>query len=346
MVAMENQIVKLGLLGFGNVHRAFAELLPTRNERIAQQHGIEFQVVGIATHSHGIAIDPDGIDLETALALDDLGELHTGNTVSNSLQFARECPADIMLEATWVNAKTGQPAINLVQAALESGKHVVTANKGPVAFAHRDLTKLAAKRNLAFFYESTVMDGTPLHSIAREGLLAAEVISIRGVLNSTTNAILTQMEEGIPFDEALKAMQKAGIAETDPSNDIDGWDSALKLVILANTLMGADLRPADVDPTGIRSVSMEDVQDIALDGFTLKLLCEAHREADGLVRASVMPTPLEPDDPLAWLDGTAAAVTIGTDILEEITIREASGSPRTTAYGMLVDCINIARGRR
>ena len=343
---MENQIVKLGLLGFGNVHRAFAELLPTRAERIAAQHGIEFRVVGIATNSHGIAIDADGIDLAAALAADDLSELHAGGSVSNPLQFARDCPADIMLEATWINAKTGQPAINLVEAALESGKHVVTANKGPVAFAHRELTKLAAKKKLAFFYESTVMDGTPLHSIAREGLLAAEVLSIRGVLNSTTNAILTQMEEGVEFDVALKALQAAGVAETDPANDIDGWDSAIKLVILANTLMGADLRPADVDPTGIRDVTNDDVQDAALEGFTLKLLCEAYLDADGLVHASVMPTPLEPDDPLAWLDGTATAVTIGTDIIEEITIREGPASPRTTAYGMLVDAINIARGRR
>src|SRR5690606_36929677 len=133
----------------------------------------------------------------------------------------RACPADIVLEGTWVNAQTGQPALDHCRAALESGKHVVTANKGPVAFGFRELSALAKAKNLAFFFESTVMDGQPLNSLAREGLLAAEIHRIRGVLNSTTNAILNAMERGIAFEDALKTMQAQGIAEANPDNDID-----------------------------------------------------------------------------------------------------------------------------
>ena len=344
--SIEIQHIKLGLLGFGNVLKAFAELLPEKADIIRTHYGIEFSIVGIATNSHGIAINPKGIDPITALEVDDLRSLHQGKTIPDAMSFVQQCPADMILEAIWVNPKTGQPALDLCRAALQAGKHVITANKGPVAFGFRELNALAAQQNLGFFFESTVMDGTPLHSIGREALLAVEVTGIRGVLNSTTNAILTHMEEGGSFEEALREMQEAGVAETDPSNDIDGWDAAIKIVILANTLMGADLRPDDVDREGIREVTYEDIQAAVDDGMTLKLVCEAYRDEDGIVQASVQPTTVEPDDPLAWLDDTASAVTIFTDVIEEITIREGPASPRTTAYGMLVDAINITRGRR
>lgn len=338
--------LKLGLLGFGNVLRHFAELLPEKAATLKARYDLDLVVVGIATHSHGIAINPKGIDLLAAVHEKDISQLHTGKAIESTEDFIRACPADIILEGTWVNMEDGQPATDFCRIALESGKHVVTANKAPVVFGYRHLKALADAQNLAFFFESTVMDGVPIHSLAREGLPGAEVLRIRGVLNSTTNAILTAMEEGESFEDALQELQEAGIAEANPANDIDGWDSAIKIAILANTLMGADLRPADVFRTGIREVTNDDLQDAALDGTTIKLVCEAHRDQNGLVVAQVAPEPLEPDDPLTWLDSTASAVTIETDIIDSITVRESPASPRTTAYGMLVDVINIARGRR
>jgi len=340
------QTINIGLIGFGNVLRNFAELLDDKTSLIQQQYGLEFRVVGIATNSHGIAIDAAGINAVKAAYANDISAFHEGDPIASTEAFIHACPADIMLEATWGDMETGQPATNYCQLALENGKHVVTANKAPVVFGYQTLKAIAAQNNLAFFYESTVMDGVPIHSLAREGLIAAEVTRIRGVLNSTTNAILTAMEEGETFDAALKAMQAAGIAEADPSHDVDGWDSAIKIVILANTLMGADLRPADVDRTGIRHITDDDLQDAAMDGTTIKLLCEAYRDANGEVKAKVAPAPLEPDDPLTWLESTASAVTFETDIIDSITVRESPANPRATAYGMLVDAINIARGRR
>lgn len=341
---MQIKNIRLGLLGFGNVLRAFAELLPEKTAIIQQRYGIAFSVVGIATGSRGIVITPKGIDLKAALKAHDLRRL--GEPVKDSLEFVTTCPADIILEATPVNPKTGQPAAAYLRAALRSGKHVVTANKGPVAFAHKELKALAVEKDLGFFFESTVMDGVPIHALGREGLLASEFTHIRGVLNSTTNSILTRMEQGMSFQTALAEMQEAGVAETDPSHDVDGWDAAIKIAILANTLMGGDLRPVDVNPIGIRTVTPEDILAAAQENCRIKLVCEAAKDPNGQVRASVKPMKLQRDDPLARLESTASAVTFTTDTLKSITIIESPASPRATAYGMLVDAINIARGRR
>ncbi len=338
---------KIALLGFGNVLRAFAALLERKNAQIEHSCGFRLKVVGIATNSRGIIINPDGIDLENALALvktnQPLDEL--GQPVEDTLQFIRDVPADAILEATLLDPHTGQPATDFVRTALESGKHIVTANKGPVAFAYRELRAIAQERDLGFMFESTVMDGAPVHSVGREALLALEISRIRGILNSTTNSVLTRLEEGVAFDEAVVEMQRAGLAEADPSNDIDGWDAAIKINVLANVLMGGDLRPSDVEREGIRSVTVADAQAALKNGQRIKLVCEAVRE-NGQIKASVRPTHLPMNDPLATVSQTACAVSIDTDVLPNVTIIEGPSSPTTTAYGMLVDTLNILRGRR
>lgn len=340
---------KIALLGFGNVLRAFATLLEQKNDTIEQTLGFRLKVVGIATNSRGLAIDPNGLDLKAALELvkngDSIESLHQFAPIQDGNQFAAQVPADVILEGTWLDPQTGQPATDYIRTALKAGKHVVTANKGPVAFAYRELRDLAAEKNLGFFFESTVMDGVPVHSAAREGLIALEVNRIRGVLNSTTNSILNRLEEGVAFEAALREMQERGMAEADPSNDIDGWDAAVKINVLANVLMGADLRPTDVEREGIRHITVEDAQAALQAGKRIKLLCEAERVGDA-VKVRVRPTLLPVDDALARVDFTAGAVSIDTDILPNVTIIEGPGSPITTAYGMLVDTLNILRGRR
>lgn len=338
--------IHLAFVGFGNVLRALAVLLQEKAPLIQQKYNIQVQVVGIATHSHGIAIDPAGIDLASALQADDLSVLHRYEPVSDSLSFIRHCPADIILEASWGNPRDGQPAIDHIRSALQAGKHVVTANKGPIAFAYRELKALADEKGLGFFFESTIMDGVPVHLIGRDGLLAAKITRLRGVLNSTTNAILTRMEEGESFEDALREMQERGTAEADPSHDIDGWDAALKIALLANVLMGADLRPADANPVGIREISAEDISAASLEGFVIKLVAEAFYDKTGKVQIAVSPQRVAPDDPLAWLNHSANALTLETDVIDSITITESPADPMATAYGMLVDTLNIIRGRR
>lgn len=342
--------LKIALLGFGNVNRALARLLLRKADALKADHDLTLTVTGISTHGHGRVIAPDGVDLQAALELyadpvdRSLSELHHEAPCPDTMTFIAQVPADVIVEATWMNPQTGQPATDALRAALRRGKHVVTANKGPLAFAYRELRELAAEKAVGFFFESTVMDGAPVHATVRETLPATTINRIRGILNSTTNSILTRLEQGVSFETALKEMQDAGLAEADPSNDVDGWDSALKTVVLANIHMGADLRPADVDRTGIGSMTIEEVQAAARDGKRIKLLCEAWREGDS-VRARVAPTPIPLDDPLAHVHRTSSAVTFETDTLPALTIIEGDSSPDTTAFGLLADVVNIARGR-
>lgn len=338
----------IALLGFGNVARALARLLDVKAATLRDEYDITFRVTGIATQSRGWAIDPDGLDLHAALRAVESGgrldALHKGAPVSDTLVFIEACPADLVMEATWLNPQTGEPATGYVRAALNAGRHVVTANKGPVAFAYRELRALARQQDRGFFFESTVMDGAPVLSIGREGLLATTVQRIQGVLNSTTNYILSALEQGVAFDEAVRQAQAIGVAEADPANDLEGWDATVKTVVLANVLMGADLRPAGVDRTGIMGITVQDAQAALEAGERIKLLCEVVRDGD-TVRASVRPTHLPLSDPLSQVSKTSSAITLKTDTLHHLTIIEGDTDPTTTAYGMLVDMINIARGR-
>lgn len=340
--------VKIAMLGFGNVGRALARLLLRKADLLQRDFGVTVAVTGIATNSKGIAVNPDGLDLEAALTLVESGQsltaLHVGAPITDTLAMLEACPADVVMEATWLNPQTGQPATDYVRAALQAGRHVVTANKGPVAFALREIQALADEKDRGFFFESTVMDGAPVLGIGRESLLAAVVHRVRGVLTSTTNYVLTCLENGIPFDEAVAQAQKIGVAEADPATDLEGWDSAVKTVVLANVLMGADLRPADVARTGITGITPAAAQQALAQNERIKLICEAVRQGDE-VRASVRPMWLPMSDPLSQVSRTSSAVTIEMDTLHQLTIVEGDTDPTTTAYGMVVDMLNILRGR-
>lgn len=339
---------QISLLGFGNVGRALAHLLLDKAAALRQDFGLTVSVTGIATHSHGSAIDPAGLDLETALRLvaarEKLDALHRGAPVTDPLAFVETCPADLVMESTWLNPRTGQPALDYVRAALRAGRHVVTANKGPVAYGYHELAALARQQGRGFFFESTVMDGAPVLMLGREALLATAIHRIRGILNSTSNYVLACLEEGVPFDEAVRRTQQMGLAEADPSNDLEGWDAAVKIVVLANVLMGADLRPGAIERQGITGLTPAEARAALDSGQRIKLVCEAVRQGDQ-VRASVLRLRLPHQDPLSQVDGTSSAVTFETDTLPGLTILEGSPLPVTTAYGMLVDMINIARGR-
>jgi homoserine dehydrogenase len=298
------------------------------------------------TARHGGAVDPSGIDLLTAVDTygsgGSLDELSAIPPPDDSLLFLHACPADVLIELTPLNLKDGEPAISHVRTALEKGMHVVSANKGPLAFAYRELRDLAASQERGFLFESTVMDGAPVFGVARAGLPATQVTGFRGVLNSTTNYILTRMEEGASFDGAVQAAQEMGIAESDPSADIDGWDAAVKTVVLANVLLGADIRPLDVDRTGIRHLTQRGLQTARSRGLRVKLVCRAERQ-DETVVAQVAPEEVPIDDPLASLSGTSSMLTLRTDTLKGLSLIEFEPEPAQTAFGVLADLINLAR---
>jgi len=335
--------IKLLLIGFGNVGQALAKLLLRKRQTLHQSMDIQWRVVGIATGRHGAALDPGGIDLEHALALAENGnpltELGKLEATDDMLALIRSSAADVLFENTPVNYDTGQPAIDHLRTALEAGMHAITANKGPVVHAYRQLTDLAADAGRRFFFESAVMDGAPIFSMWRHALPAAELDSFRGVLNSTTNMILSMMEDGNSYAEALAHAQKIGIAETDPSGDTEGWDAAVKVAALVTVLMGIALTPDEVERVGITEITPQDVAGALAEGRRWKLVCEAGRVGQG-VKARVRPEMIGPQDPLFNVMGTSSAVTFHSDVLGALTIVEDNPGPETTAYGLLADFIN------
>lgn len=337
------QHIKLVLIGFGNVGRAFAKLVEMKRETLATQFGITTHIVGILTGRHGGVLDPEGIEIESAISLIEKGrsleELGQMQFTEGAVNLIRASGAHVMLENTPVDYDSGQPAINHIETALESGMHAITANKGPVVHAYRELTKLATSQKRKFFFESTVMDGAPIFSIWRSGLPGAKLRSFRGVLNSTTNLILSLMETGTSFEDAIRKAQSIGIAETDPSGDLEGWDAAVKVAALTTVLMDHPLLPSQVDRQGIEDFNTEIVTSAANENKRWKLVCEAQRSSHG-VTARVSPQMLAAEDPLFNVMGTSSAITFHSDVLGALTVLEEDPGPHTTAYGLLADMLN------
>jgi homoserine dehydrogenase len=336
------------LLGFGNVGKAFARLLLAKSAELEHRYGIRWSVRGISTRSHGRVIDPDGLNLEAVLGLieseGDISSLSKTSAPEDGNEFLEECGAQVLFETTPVNYETGQPAVSYLQRGLELGMHAITANKGPVVHAYRELSALAQSKNLHFLFESSVMDGAPIFSLWREALAGAKLLSFRGVLNSTTNKVLSLMEEGHSFEESLKHAQEIGIAETDPSGDIDGWDAAVKVAALVTVLMDTPLTPAHVERVGIGDITASMVQESRAAGKRWKLICEAERVDDG-IRTSVYPREIDPSDPLFNVMGTSSSITFNSDVLGALTIIEDDPGVDTTAYGLLADFLNAVRDR-
>jgi len=333
---------KLAFLGFGNVGKALARLLLAKQKELAQTYQLTFSTTGIATSSHGTALNPDGLDLDQALQIADLSVLNRRPVQYDAFDFIKNCQADVLFENTPVNYDSGQPAVNHLMAALDSGMHAITANKGPVVHAYRELTQLARQKHRKFYFESTVMDGAPIFSLFRETLPGARLLSFRGILNSTTNMMLTLMEQGKNFEEAVAYCQDIGIAETDPSGDIDGWDSAVKIAALSNVLMDIPLKPAQVERQGIRNLTSQAVINALENGKRWKLVCSAKRS--GLsVEARVAPELVDMNSPLFIINGTTSIIQFNTDVLESISVVESNPGPTTTAYGLFADFLNAVK---
>lgn len=353
--------IDLVLVGFGNVGRRFVRLLDERAERLRLDHDLTWRVIGIATARHGSLLGPEGIDVHHALELVEAGRsiepaggpaAPSDGKTSSSAGFIRDAVGQalrgnpsapvVVVEATVLNVERGQPAVDHVRAALESGAHVIAANKGPAAFAARELLDLAARNERAFFFEGAVMDGIPIFNLVRETLPAVSIVGFRGVVNSTTNHILTAMEAGAEFAPALEQMQAAGIAEADASFDVDGWDAAAKAAALINVLMDGAVTPRDIDRTGIAGITGEAVRAAAGRGRRVKLLASAWRE-NGRVRGRVAPEELPAMDLLAMLDGQQNALVLQTDLLGEIAIVQRGSGLTQTAYALVSDLVAVRR---
>ncbi|MGB7539188.1 MAG: homoserine dehydrogenase [Anaerolineales bacterium] len=335
----------LFFLGFGTIGRALARLLQEKESILRETYAASFQLAGVATRRHGCAWNPAGLDSAEILRLADAGERIGKRSFEEAEleSLLKESQADVLVEITPTDRGNGEPAVSHIRAALRGGRHVVTANKGPAAFAYRDLRDLARKAGRRFLFEASVMDGTPVFSMQREALPAARILGFRAILNSTTNYLLTRMEKGMDFEEAVQAAQGVGIAETDPLADVEGWDAVLKVAALVNVMMDFPLAPAAVTRQGIGRLDPAEVRRAREEGRPFKLVCRAVRTADG-VAGSVRPEQVSMDDPLASVGGTGTILFLETDSLPGLIIGGTAPSAKTTAYGLLSDLLAIARG--
>ena len=337
--------LRLFALGFGNVGRALARMLAEKASELHDRYGLALSFTGIVTRSGGHAHFPEGVSaaqlVERAWPSGRVGA-PAQLPLSETLAFIRQCPADVVLELTPLNPQSGQPAIDHIRAALEAGRHVVTANKGPIAYAYRELRALAEEHGVALRFESTVLDGTPLFGLVEGALPATAITGFRGLLNSTSNYVLGRMAAGDSLEAAVAGAQRAGIAEADPSNDLEGWDGAVKATVLANVLLHADLRPGDVARDGLGAEAMRQAQVALLPGRALKQVVEA-REERGRFTAQVRLAALPPTDLFAHLSGMETAIQLHTDTMQDLTLIEGEGGPGQTAFGVVADLVNIAR---
>jgi homoserine dehydrogenase len=340
----------LAFIGFGNVARALARLLERKRELLKSTYDITYSVTGIATGSHGFAVNPDGLDITRALELVESGQSIlplSSFDVKDSLAVIQHSNANVMFENSPVNTQTGQPALDHIRIALNLGMHAITANKGPVVHGYRELTKLAESKGKKFRFESAVLGGAPVFSVFREAFPLAELSSFQGILNATTNLILSRMENGESYEDAVKYCQSIGVAETDATNDVDGWDAAIKVAALVTVLMDTQLTPQQVNPTGIRGITPEMISKAKAEGKRYKLVCSAEKDGD-MVKASVAPQLVDASSPLYGMMNSSTGVTLRTDVILDysITLSEKpgmQGGPIETAYGLFADFVNLSK---
>jgi homoserine dehydrogenase len=339
----------LCFIGFGNVARSLARLLVRKQDVLKSKHDITFSFTGISTGRHGFAVNQQGLDIQKALELAESGQpisVLSTFPVNDSLSVINNSAADVMFENSPVNTQTGQPALDHIRAALNLEIHAITANKGPVVHGYRELTALAAEKGKKFRFESTVLGGAPVFSVMKEAFPLAELESFRGIFNATTNVILSRMESGESYEEALQYAQRIGLAETDPTNDVDGWDAAIKVAALVTVLWDTPMTPQQVNPTGIRGITSGMIAKAKKDGKRYKLVCTAEK-TDGKINVSVAPQLVDSTSPLYGMMNSSTGVTFRTDVIIDYSIVLSekpgmTGGPEETAYGLFADFVNVA----
>jgi homoserine dehydrogenase len=338
--------LKTLFIGFGNVGQQLARILTRERNSFPGLAPLDLKVVGIIGRSKGSLVNEEnGVDLRKALE-----EVESSGILSPSdpdrcdmsgTKAASTLDYDVLIELSTLSVETrGEPAVSHIRTALQRGKHAITANKGPVAFAFRELKDLALKNGCTFLYETTVMDGAPVFNMARASLKGCTIKRIDGILNSTTNSVLSRMEQDLSLDDAVREAQDMGFAEADPGHDLEGWDAAAKMSVLANALMGASISPFDIERKGITDLKKEDVQKAVSSGKRMKLICRAWRE-NSEVKARVGVEQIETGHLYNSVAGSGAIIRIETDLMGPILITQENPTLYDTAYGVLSDLMTL-----
>ncbi len=335
--------VRLVLVGAGNVGRRVMELLVLKKEMLREKLGLEFVLAGVSDSS-GAVLDPGGLDPQELARLKLAGrgvaEYSGGRPGMSSLELVRTAPAEVLLEAAPANLKTGQPGLGCIEAALERGMDVVTADKAPLVLAFPRLLELSRRHGGELRFSATVGGGLPAVNIGQRDLAAAEVMRLEGILNMTSDYILTRMAAGMSYEQALAEAQKAGHAETNPSLDVEGWDAACKLVILAHSVLGYPATLQEVEVRGILGITADSLRQAAAAGKRIKPLAIAEREGGGY-RLRVAPVWLALDHPLAALNGEQMGIVYDTDINGRIAATVVEETPLPTAAAVVRDLVEV-----
>ena len=338
---------KIALIGFGTVGQGLCEILLSKEDYLKSKYGFEASIVAISDVIKGAVYCTDGLDLQQCLDLAQCGKNlseYDGNCEKgwDSLRTIQKPNADIICELAFTDVKIGEPAITHCRAAFESGKHIVTSNKGPAALQYAALNKLAIDNNVKFMIEGTVMSGSPVINLANGPLAGCEITAIKGILNGTTNYMLSEMENGMTYENVLKKAQELGYAEADPTGDVEGYDAMAKVIILSNVLMNNEISADDVDREGITKITPEMISNAKNENARWKLISTIDKNGNQ-VKASVKPEKLPLTHPLANIMGATNALTFTTDLLGDVTIIGAGAGKIETGYSILTDILEIHR---
>ena len=326
------------MIGFGSVGREFCKML--------LEQGDEVSINAISTRSKGTLLDPKGVNISRALEeIDSYGRFSDNNPQLipyNSFEAIENSQANVLVELSTLSIEDGEPAITHIEKAIENNMHIITANKGPIAWAYKRLKNMADEKDLLLLHETVVLDGAPVFNMVKETLLGCKVLSFKGIVNSTTNFIMEEMEKGIDFDTALKEAQRRGFVESNPSLDIDGWDAVGKTAALINVLMDGNVTPMDIERTGISKIKPQDLQDASKKGGKIKLLCEGYKDGD-IIKGRVYPGFVDGKDIFSNIDSTTSILSITTDLMGEICMVERNPEIQQTAYGIYSDLLTLIR---
>jgi homoserine dehydrogenase len=327
---------RVAFLGFGSVNRALNALLEHRRAALTGDHGIDYLITGVASRTRGWLANSGGLDPNSPV----------GERCPDIRAWLTASRADVVFEAIPLDPHSGQPALDYLREVLLHGAHAVSANKGPLVHGYRELSDVARERGFGYRFESAVMDGAPVFSLVRDCLPLAGLRAIRGVFTSTATVVIESVERGLSFADGIAEAQRMGIAEADPSYDVDGWDSVMKLCAVANVLFGGELGPDDVERQGIQDLSEATIRQAARNGRPLRLVGEVERDDAGMLTAAVAPRECSIDGPVGVARGATLVMHYEADVFPGgLTVTSRDPDPTTTAYGMLADFVSVAGAR-
>ncbi|MBN1337817.1 MAG: homoserine dehydrogenase [Bacteroidales bacterium] len=334
---------KIGLLGFGTVGQGISEILLNKKDDLKKKYGFKYDIVAVADFKFGNVYNPKGLDIALMLKEASAGKKFSKDVVDwDNHKIIKKSNTTVWCELTYTDLQTGGPAIGHVKTALESGKHIVTSNKGPAALHYPKMKKLAGKNGVRFMIEGTVVAGTPVINLATGPLAGCNISKIRGILNGTTNYMLTEMEKGMSYSDVLKVAQEKGYAEADPTGDVEGYDARAKVTILANVVMGAGIAIDEVSCEGITKITPADIEKAKKQGKRWKLIGSVEMK-ENKVEASVKPQMIDLTHPLAGVMGAGNALTFSTDLLGDVTIVGPGAGKKETGFAILSDLLAIHR---